>query len=198
MPCTYNRQPPFPSQVPSCPQVACVLALQSDELSGLTPAGVEAHSPKEVGRLHDLQVSPQAEVQQTPSAQKRPVWHSLSHEQGSALPLVLLPAPAGHVLDFGASVTSALWASDRLPTSPAPSAWPELTALLQPARPAIATASTTTMRPPPHLIPDLLIDSALDLMDCPRKFFYSFARPSSSARLYALRVNMEILAVRTI
>jgi len=90
---TYSRHPPFPSQVPSWPQVAGVLALQVDRLLGVAPAGIRLQSPSALGTLHALQLSPQADVQQTPSTQK-PERHSPPHEQGSLLPLVGGPASA--------------------------------------------------------------------------------------------------------
>jgi hypothetical protein len=70
LPCTYSRQPPLPSQVPSWPQVAGVLATQSSVSLGLPPAGTKAQSPRELRRLQDLHASPHAEVQQIPSEQK--------------------------------------------------------------------------------------------------------------------------------
>ena len=124
VPCTYKRQPPLPSQVPSGPQVAGVLAVQSEDEPDLTPAGTNAHSPSEVRRLQALHVSPHEEVQHTPSAQN-PVWHSLSQEHESALPLVLSPVPAEHALEVEASgsfvATSARLASEPPVLPPPPS-----------------------------------------------------------------------------
>jgi hypothetical protein len=59
----------LPSQVPSSPQVAAVLAGHSEESFGDTPEGMNAQSPRELRKLQALHVSPQAAVQQTPSAQ---------------------------------------------------------------------------------------------------------------------------------
>jgi hypothetical protein len=89
VPLPYLRQPPLPSQVPSNPQVEGVLAEQTEGPLGWAPDGTKAQSPRELRRLHALQVSPQAEVQQMPSTQN-PVWHSRSQLQDSALPLDLL------------------------------------------------------------------------------------------------------------
>jgi hypothetical protein len=95
VPSTYLRQPPLPSQVPSCPQVAGLLAEQTRGSWGLTPGGTKAQSPSDVARSQALQVCPQAEVQQTPSVQN-PVWHSASQLQDSAFPLDLLTVPGAH------------------------------------------------------------------------------------------------------
>jgi hypothetical protein len=91
VPATYRRQPPLPSQVPSRPQVAGVLALHSAGSLGTAPAGTKAQSPSALGRLQALQVSLQAEVQHTPSTQN-PDRHSALQEHASLLPLLGGPA----------------------------------------------------------------------------------------------------------
>ena len=136
VPCTYWRHPPLPSQVPSRPQVAAALAGQTEELFGATPEGTKAQSPRELRRLQALHVSPQAEVQQTPSAQN-PVWHSRSQLQDSALPLDLLCASGEQVL---------AWATSRLPPSdvgPASLGRETKWAFLHPAAPRTAHRTRT-------------------------------------------------------
>lgn len=61
---SYLRHAPTPSQVPSWPQVDCASAAQKLGSVGLTPAGMKAQMPSELGRLHVLQPSVQAESQQ--------------------------------------------------------------------------------------------------------------------------------------
>jgi hypothetical protein len=110
----YFRQPPLPSQVPSRPQAPAVLAGHMDESSGRAPAGTAAHSPRELGRLHAMQVSPHEEAQHTPSTQK-PVWHWRSQPQGSPLFLDRLGVSSvqtsGAVTSVGASTRPSLAAS---------------------------------------------------------------------------------------
>ena len=95
VPLTYLRQPPWPSQVPSWPQVVGSTTTQIAGSAGFTPAGMKPQSPSDDERLQDLHLSLHADVQQTPSVQN-PVWHSASHAQDSALPLVPLAALGGH------------------------------------------------------------------------------------------------------
>jgi hypothetical protein len=97
VPSTYRRQAPLPSQVPSSRQVAALVAGQTRGSLGFPPAGMKAQTPSELARLHALQVSVQAEVQQIPSTQN-PVWHSASQLQDSAFPLDLLGVPGAQVL----------------------------------------------------------------------------------------------------
>ena len=131
---TYRRQPPLPSQVPSCPQVAGVLAGQTRGSWGFTPDGTKAQTPRELGRLQALHLSPQAEVQQTPSTQY-PLWHSPSQLQDSACPLDLLTVP-------GAQTPGCWAASDVLasffPPSDLPPASSRKLAVVQPAAPKTA------------------------------------------------------------
>jgi len=54
---THWRQLRLPSQVPSSPQVAGLLAGQSRGWLGFPPAGTGAHSPRELARLQAMQVS---------------------------------------------------------------------------------------------------------------------------------------------
>jgi len=63
------RQCPCPSQVPSRPQVDAGVASQAPE-SSAAPFATNEQMPGELGALQVLQVSLQAVVQQTPSAQK--------------------------------------------------------------------------------------------------------------------------------
>jgi hypothetical protein len=76
-------QPPWPSQVPSGPQVAFVLAGHSERD---TPAGTKEQIPKLSATLQALQVSLQALSQQMLSTQN-PVRHSRSQLQESPCPL---------------------------------------------------------------------------------------------------------------
>jgi hypothetical protein len=92
------RQPPLPSHFPSSPQVAAELATHWRASLGLPPNGTNSQSPSELARSHRLQVSPQAEVQQSPSTQKNPVWHSRSQLQDWAFPLDWLGISGGQVL----------------------------------------------------------------------------------------------------
>jgi hypothetical protein len=66
----YFRQAPLPSQVPSRPHVPAVVAGHMRESVGRAPAGTGEHSPRELGRLQAMQVSPHEDVQHTPSLQK--------------------------------------------------------------------------------------------------------------------------------
>jgi len=101
---TYSRQPPLPSQVPSGPHVAGVWGLQMDGSVGATPAGMKLQSPSAFGRLQALQLSPHADVQQTPSTQY-PDRHSLLQVHDSLLPLLGGPASGEHAVLTGRSVT---------------------------------------------------------------------------------------------
>ena len=123
---TNWRQPPLPSQVPSSPQVAGVLATHWRATLGLTPDGTRAQSPRELARLHALQVSVQALLQQIPSTQK-PVWHSRSQLQDSVFPLDWLGVSGEQVLGWAMSEP---WPSR--PPPPSRSALAKL-AFLQPA-----------------------------------------------------------------
>jgi len=70
VPETKLRQPPLPSQVPSRPQVAASLFGQVAGERGESPAATNEQVPGADTVLQDLQVSVQALLQQTPSAQK--------------------------------------------------------------------------------------------------------------------------------
>jgi hypothetical protein len=102
----------LPSQVPSFPQVAGVLAAQTEGSLGVASHGTAAQTPSELGRLQAMQVCPQAMLQQTPSAQN-PVRHSRSQLQDSAVPLDWLGVSAGQV--WGVATSAAL------PSCPPPS-----------------------------------------------------------------------------
>jgi hypothetical protein len=110
----YFRQAPLPSQAPSRPQVPAELLGHMDESMGRAPAGTAAHSPRELGRLHAMQVSPHEEVQHTPSTQK-PVWHWRSQPHASPLFLDRLGVSSvqtkGAVTSVGASTRPSLAAS---------------------------------------------------------------------------------------
>lgn len=99
---TYSRQAPLPSQVPSRPQVAGVLGLQIELSRGEAPAGMKLQSPRALGRLQALQVSPHADVQQTPSTQY-PERHSLLQVHDSLLPLLGGPASPEQAILTGRS-----------------------------------------------------------------------------------------------
>ena len=145
VPSPYLWQPPLPSQNPSCPQVAGVLAVQTEGSLGFWSDGTKSHSPSELARLQALQVCPQAEVQQSPSAQNNPVWHSALQLQDSALPLDALTVPGGQVPGGATSDTLASF----FPPSDAPPAPPEKLALVQPAAPKTAHKA----RAPPKAVP---------------------------------------------
>jgi hypothetical protein len=78
VPTAYLRQAPFPSQVPSVPQVAAVWSAHWP--SGSTPAGTLLHVPALPDSAHDLHVPAQSVLQQTPCAQKVD-WHSVPAPQ---------------------------------------------------------------------------------------------------------------------
>ena len=133
VPLTNWRQAPLPSQVPSSPQLAGVLAGQTRESLGLPPDGMKKHSPRWLARLHALQVSPQALVQQIPSAQK-PLWHSPSQVQDSAFPLDLVNVPVRQALGWEASDVFASF----FPPPPPPSSTLVNLLLVQAAAPRTA------------------------------------------------------------
>jgi hypothetical protein len=90
VPTTKLRQAPAPSHVPSKPQLEGSEAGQTAALRGVPPAGTNAQIPGAPAVLHDLHVSPQALLQQTPSTQN-PLAQSPSHPQAAPLaPLILL------------------------------------------------------------------------------------------------------------
>jgi hypothetical protein len=89
-PIRYFRQAPFPSHVPSVPQVLTSDLGQVEAERGARPFGTNVHVPIEPCTSQRLHVSPQAVSQQTPSMQK-PDWQSLLQPQ--AWPLTTL-APA--------------------------------------------------------------------------------------------------------
>jgi hypothetical protein len=91
VPAGYCRQAPLPSQVPSCPQVDMADGAQVVALRGLMPSGTNAQVPIMPGTLHALQVSWQADAQQTPSMQN-PL--SQSPSQAQTVPRVLRGAAA--------------------------------------------------------------------------------------------------------
>jgi hypothetical protein len=70
VPGTYLRQAPWPSHVPSSPQVETSLVGQVVVARGLMPSGTNEHVPIAPGTLHALHVSVHAVSQQTPSTQK--------------------------------------------------------------------------------------------------------------------------------
>jgi hypothetical protein len=73
------RHWPWPSQVPSSPQVATAETAQAPDGSGI-PLATNEQIPGALWSLQVLQVSAQALLQQTPSAQK-PLWQSPAHPQ---------------------------------------------------------------------------------------------------------------------
>jgi hypothetical protein len=66
VPADHWRHPPLPSQVPSLPQVALSAAAHWLAGTGACPAVMAVHVPTLPVRLHDMQVLPQATLQQTP------------------------------------------------------------------------------------------------------------------------------------
>jgi len=95
--------------------------------------------------LQALQVCPQAEVQQSPSAQNNPVWHSALQLQDSACPLDALTVPGAQVPGWATSEVLASF----FPPSDAPPASPEKLALVQPTAPKTAHRA----RAPPKAVP---------------------------------------------
>jgi hypothetical protein len=81
----------LPSQVPSSPQVETTVFGQTSGERGGSPAATKEQVPGAETVLHDLQVSVQALLQQTPSAQK-PLAQSAP--QAHAVPLLLLIPPS--------------------------------------------------------------------------------------------------------
>jgi hypothetical protein len=65
----YRRQAPRPSHFPSVPQLSGSEIGQAVARLGFRPAGTGRHSPRLSGKPHDMQVSWQADAQQTPSVQ---------------------------------------------------------------------------------------------------------------------------------
>jgi hypothetical protein len=86
-PAAYLRQLPWPSHLPSFPQLAAPASVQMPAGS-LAPASTRLQRPGDPGRLQDRQAPLQALSQQTPWAQK-PDSHSPPAEQ--APPFVFLP-----------------------------------------------------------------------------------------------------------
>ena len=66
---TYLRQAPWPSQVPSVPQLRTSDMGHVDDERGGSPAGTREHVPIEPLTSQRLHVSPHALSQQTPSMQ---------------------------------------------------------------------------------------------------------------------------------
>jgi hypothetical protein len=91
-PTAYLRQAPAPSQVPSSPQVETSLFGHSLADRGEAPEATSVHVPGEPGALQVLHVSPQATLQQTPSAQK-PLAQSAAHAHDWPFGLRAAPAP---------------------------------------------------------------------------------------------------------
>jgi hypothetical protein len=81
----------LPSQVPSSPQVETALFGQTSGERGTSPVATKEQVPGAETVLHDLQVSVQALLQQTPSTQK-PLAHSAPHAH--AAPLLPLAPPS--------------------------------------------------------------------------------------------------------
>jgi hypothetical protein len=80
VPLGYLWQPPDPSQVPSVPQEEACWSVQAP-WGSVPPAGLGAQVPSEVDSAQLRHEPVQAELQQTPSAQKVEA-HSLPAEQG--------------------------------------------------------------------------------------------------------------------
>ena len=70
VPLTYFRQAPAPSHIPSVPQVEAVVVVHWVVGLGAAPAGTGEQVPALPASAHDWQVPVQAELQQTPCAQK--------------------------------------------------------------------------------------------------------------------------------
>jgi hypothetical protein len=146
VPCAQRRQAPLPSQVPSFPQVAGVLAAHTEGSSGVAPHGTAAQRPREFGRLQAIQVCPQAVLQQTPSTQN-PIRHSRSQLQDSAVPFDWLGVSAGQVWGGATSAD--------LPSCPPPSPDLEYWAGVQPTAARATYTKTKTgflMDRPPRFV----------------------------------------------
>jgi len=92
VPTTKLRQAPAPSHVPSRPQVDGSDAEHTPALRGAPPAGTKAQIPGALALLHDLHVSAQALLQQTPSTQN-PLAQSPAHPQAAPLAWIILLVP---------------------------------------------------------------------------------------------------------
>ncbi len=84
--------------MPSRPQDVAGLCGQTPATVGATPAATNEQTPGAEAVLHDLQVSVQALLQQTPSTQK-PLVQSASQPQSA--PLVMRAPPSPHDLPSG-------------------------------------------------------------------------------------------------
>jgi hypothetical protein len=91
VPAAWFWQTPAPLHVPSSPQVAASDFGHSPGARGASPRATNEQVPIAPGSAHDLHVSVQAALQQTPSAQK-PLAHSPAHPH--AWPLVFFAASA--------------------------------------------------------------------------------------------------------
>jgi hypothetical protein len=96
----------LPSQVPSSPQVETSVFGQTDAERGGAPAGTKVQVPGAEVVLHDLHVSVQALLQQTPSTQKPLAQSAL---QAQVVPLVLA-APASPAQTAGIPPSGGLFA----------------------------------------------------------------------------------------
>jgi hypothetical protein len=91
LPLTYARQSPLPSHAPSSPQVEAALFGQRAGERGGSPAATKLQVPGADVVPHDLHVSVQALLQQTPSTQN-PLAQSPA--QPHAVPLARLLPPS--------------------------------------------------------------------------------------------------------
>jgi hypothetical protein len=80
VPLGYRRQWPWPSHVPSSPQVEAPAAVHVPG-GAATPFAMNVQMPGALWSLHVLQVSWQGLLQQMPSTQK-PLWQSRLQPQG--------------------------------------------------------------------------------------------------------------------
>jgi hypothetical protein len=88
------RQAPWPSQVPSSPQVGASVAAHWAASGGLLPAATKLHTPGLEGTLHAMQVPSQRESQHSPSTQL-PLAHWRASRQAVPFARCRSALPAG-------------------------------------------------------------------------------------------------------
>jgi hypothetical protein len=79
VPAACSWQPPAPLQKPVRPQLVAAWAVHWP-LGSIPSAGTGVHVPSVPDSVHDMQLAPQAVVQQTPATQK-PLWQSVGAAQ---------------------------------------------------------------------------------------------------------------------
>jgi hypothetical protein len=114
VPAACFRQPPAPSQVPSCPQSLAAVATQVLSVRGLPPGWMPMQVPADASAVQVMQPSVQAVLQQTPSTQK-PLAQSPAQAQGWP---VILPLPASQTRASASARSLRTSLSAPLPSTP--------------------------------------------------------------------------------